>query len=1153
MGLKVVKRDGKIEEYNSNKIYKAIESAAEKSGEVVEINFYNLTEKITNKIIDLKQQQISIEQIQSIVEHCLMVSKYKSTAKAYIEYRHERDIVRESKGQLLKTIEAFIDQTDKSLLTENANKASTVVTTHRDLLTGLLSKHYTINHLLDKEVAKAHNSGFIHVHDADYYISPLTNCIDEEGWITVRKDGVVTTLRLIDLKNKYCMEEGVTELDNLQVLSRNGWSKIDAVSIRKLENREKLLVFKTRSGLSLKTTEKHRIPILRDGNEIVVFAEEIREGDHFLSSPVSSCEHNQTDVIDLSKMLDENSGKVFVSGLEKLQKFLQYKTNQTAQQLLRTFDIKDTKNFKSLSLKDFNKLRDKVSIPYDVVSEIVLYRKGAKAKIPLLLQNSRELARMFGYIFSDGCVSKSENAGCYQVTFSNTNAEYLEDFKKCLSVVFPDVNYSVQTPTLKSTTPCTHVVIANGVVWEFFNNFKKGAYDISIPNFIMDGDEGIKYSFLSAAIDGDGHWSNQVRYTTVCEKYAQQFLLMLEKLDYHPTYLVKNSKGSVYKAYKIVGTRNYDTHIITLNNVGDINRLCNMTTSYKAKRFGLIERKGVDHDYDVVRKITEEYKKDSYVFDLETSDSWFIVNGFVVHNCSLVNYRDMLENGFYIGDAFIEQPKSIGVAATILTQIIQSVASGQFGGQTSAHIDSGLASYVEKSHIKLKEQAEKWNLPDEWVEEQLEKEVYDAMQTFLYQVNSLTTTNGQTPFITISFGLDTSKYGRMITKAYLQNHIKGVGKDKVTPVFPKVIFFLEEGINLKPEDVNYDLKQLAIDCATKRIYPDFISVPLNKKITGAKETAVTSMSCRSFLSNYVENGKEKFDGRYNLGVVTLNLPMIAKESVVTDVPFECVLNKFMDVAYKAHMGRVDRLKGTKAKQNPTMFVNGALARLHPEETIDKLFYNGYASISIGFIGLAETCEILKGKLDKQECINILKLMRNKVEEYKEKSNIGFSLYGTPSESYCQRAVSKYEEYFNEKWNKDYFTNSFHLPVWVECSPFEKWEYESGFADVCSGGFIGYIEQPSLVNNKKAYETFIDYAYPKIPYFGINTPVDKCFKCGFEGEFNAGQEGYTCPDCGNHEEGTVSVIRRVSGYLSAPNSRPFNEGKQQECMNRVKHS
>lgn len=696
MGLKVVKRDGKIEEYNSNKIYKAVEIASEKSGEICEIDIYSLTEKITNKIVDLKQLQISIEQIQSIVEHCLMVSKYKSTAKAYIEYRHERDIVRESKGQLLKTIESFIDQTDKSLLTENANKASTVVTTHRDLLTGLLSKHYTINHLLDKEVAKAHNKGFIHVHDADYYISPLTNC-------------------------------------------------------------------------------------------------------------------------------------------------------------------------------------------------------------------------------------------------------------------------------------------------------------------------------------------------------------------------------------------------------------------------------------------------------------------------SLVNYRDMLENGFYIGDAFIEQPKSIGVAATILTQIIQSVASAQYGGQTSAHIDSGLASYVEKSHIKLKEQAEKWNLPDEWVEEQLEKEVYDAMQTFLYQVNSLTTTNGQTPFITISFGLDTSKYGRMITKAYLQNHIKGVGKDKVTPVFPKVIFFLEEGINLKPEDVNYDLKQLAIDCATKRIYPDFISVPFNKKITGAKETAVTSMSCRSFLSNYVENGKEKFDGRYNLGVVTLNLPMIAKESVVTDAPFECVLNKFMDIAYKAHMDRVDRLKGTKAKQNPTMFVNGALARLHPEETIDKLFYNGYASISIGFIGLAETCEILKGNLDKQECINILKLMRNKVEEYKEKSNIGFSLYGTPSESYCQRAVSKYEEYFNEKWNKDYFTNSFHLPVWVECSPFEKWEYESGFADVCSGGFIGYIEQPSLVNNKKAYETFIDYAYSKIPYFGINTPVDKCFKCGFEGEFNAGQEGYTCPDCGNHEEGTVSVIRRVSGYLSAPNSRPFNEGKQQECMNRVKHS
>lgn len=693
MVVTVIKRDGQTQNFDIKRIQIAIQKAFIATNEALD-DVETITNKVALKIQD--KQQISVEDIENIVENVLMVSKHKKQAKAYIEFRKERDIIRESKGQLLKTIESFIDQTDKELLTENANKPSTVITTHRDLLTGLLSKHYAVNHLLDKRVAKAHKEGFIQVHDLDYYISPLTNCC-------------------------------------------------------------------------------------------------------------------------------------------------------------------------------------------------------------------------------------------------------------------------------------------------------------------------------------------------------------------------------------------------------------------------------------------------------------------------LVNYRDMLENGFYIGDAFIERPKSIGVAATILTQIIQSVASAQMGGQTSAHIDSGLAPYVEKSHEKLKQQALKWNLPEEWIEEQLEKEVYDAMQTFLYQVNSLTTTNGQTPFITISFGLDVSKYGRMITKAYLQNHIKGIGKDNVTPVFPKVVFFLEDGVNFKPEDINYDLKKLAIDCATKRIYPDFISVPLNKKVTGATKTAVTSMGCRSFLSNYLENREEKFDGRLNLGVVSLNLPMIAKESIVTGSTFNNVLDEYMEIAYKAHMDRVDRLKGTKAKQNPTMFVNGAIARLNPDETIDKLFYNGYASISIGYIGLAEASEILYGGLDKQECLKILQNMKDKVLTFKERSNIGFSLYGTPSESYCQRAVARYEDYFGEQWERDYFTNSFHYPVWKECSPFDKWEYESGFADISSGGHIGYIEQPPLMNNKEAYETFVDYAYYKIPYFGINTPVDKCFKCGFSGEFKAEEQGYVCPDCGNHEEGTISVIRRVSGYLSAPNSRPFNKGKQQECMQRVKHS
>lgn len=522
-------------------------------------------------------------------------------------------------------------------------------------------------------------------------------------------------------------------------------------------------------------------------------------------------------------------------------------------------------------------------------------------------------------------------------------------------------------------------------------------------------------------------------------------------------------------------------------------------------------------------------------------------------NCCLVNYRDMLAHGFKVGDAQISTPNSIGVASTILTQIIQAVASAQYGGQTLAHIDSGLAPYVEKSYNKLLADAKQYNLPQAYVDAKIEKEVYDAMQAFLYQVNTLTTSNGQTPFISISLGLDTSRFGKMVTEQYLKVHNKGLGKESTTPVFPKVIFFLQDGVNLKQGDENYNLKQAAIDCSVNRIYPDYVSVPLNRKVTGSTKEPVSPMGCRSFLSKYnpsESSDDEKYDGRFNLGVVTLNLPMIAKERAGD---FFVALDEYMELAYKAHMYRVSRLKGTQARQNPVLFMEGAIARLGPDQTVDSLFYNGYASISIGFIGLHECSELL-GDVSKESAMKILEAMKAKIGEFKERSNIGFSLYGTPSEGYALRAARCYKERFGEEsLSRDYFTNSFHQPVWAETTPFAKWEYEEGFAYLSSGGNIGYIEQPSLKNNKQAYETFLDYAYEHIPYFGINMPVDHCHKCDYHGEFKASAEGYECPNCGNSEEGTISVIRRISGYLTAPNSRPVNKGKQQEIMERVKHA
>lgn len=553
------------------------------------------------------------------------------------------------------------------------------------------------------------------------------------------------------------------------------------------------------------------------------------------------------------------------------------------------------------------------------------------------------------------------------------------------------------------------------------------------------------------------------------------------------------------------------------------------------------------YSQDVIPKDLMQWHNDGYghIHDLDYYIS-------PLTNCCLVNYPDMLKHGFTIGCAKIEEPKSFSVACTVLTQIVQAVASSQYGGQSLAHIDVGLEPYVQKSWEKLLEKQKKYNLSDDFIEEELRKEVYDGCQTLLYQTNSMISTNGQAAFISLSLGLNTSKFGKLITEQYLKVHENGLGKDKITPVFPKVIFFLQDGINMNVNDSNYDLKQLAMRCASKRIYPDFVSVPLNHKVTGSSSTAVTPMGCRSFLGKWEDsNGNEQYNGRFNLGVVSINLPLIALESA-SDGEFFDKIDEHMNIAYRAQMNRVERLKGTKAKQNPILFMEGALARLGAEETIDKLFYNGYASISIGYVGLVECSEILTGSISKEFCMSVLNYMKVKCDEFKKESNIAFSLYGTPAESLCYKFARCIEAKYPSVLKRDFITNSFHQPVWVESSAFEKWDYEENFAYLSNGGNISYVETPNLANNIQALETLINYAYDKIPYFGINQKVDKCFECNFEGEFSVDKNGFHCPVCNNRNERTMSVIRRVSGYLSAPNSRPFNKGKQAEVIQRIQH-
>jgi ribonucleoside-triphosphate reductase len=536
---------------------------------------------------------------------------------------------------------------------------------------------------------------------------------------------------------------------------------------------------------------------------------------------------------------------------------------------------------------------------------------------------------------------------------------------------------------------------------------------------------------------------------------------------------------------------------------------------------------------------------------------------FPMFNCMLIDLEGMLTGGFKMGNAEIETPKSISTATAVTAQIIAQVASHIYGGTTINRIDEILSPYVTKSHEKHLATAKKWQIADAeaYAKAQTEKECHDAFQSLEYEVNTLHTANGQTPFVTFGFGLGSCWASRLIQRSILDNRIAGLGKNAKTAVFPKLVFAIKDGLNHKKTDPSYDIKQLALECASKRMYPDILNYDKVVEVTGSFKTP---MGCRSFLGHYKEEGKDIHDGRNNLGVVSLNLPRIAIEAKGDEQRFFELLDQRLSVAKHGLDSRISRLKGVKAKVAPILYMEGACGvRLNAEDDVSKIFENGRASISLGYIGLHETVNALYGNSDhvydnkqlQQKAIGIVTALKQATLRWEKESGYAFSLYSTPSENLCDRFCRLDAKKFGViegVTDKGYYTNSFHLDVEKKVNPFDKIDFEQPYPSVTSGGFICYGEYPNMQHNTEALEDVWDYSYSRVPYYGTNTPIDECYECDFTGEFNCTSKGFECPSCGNTESSKVSVTRRVCGYLGSPDARPFNYGKQEEVKRRVKH-
>ena len=533
-------------------------------------------------------------------------------------------------------------------------------------------------------------------------------------------------------------------------------------------------------------------------------------------------------------------------------------------------------------------------------------------------------------------------------------------------------------------------------------------------------------------------------------------------------------------------------------------------------------------------------------------------------NCCLIDFDEMFKHGFKIGNAWVSSPRSIQTATAQMSQIIANVASLQYGGCSANRIDQLLEPYAKLNYEKHMKDAEEWIVPEkreEFAREKTKKDIYDAMQALEYEINTLYSSQGQTPFTTINFGLGTSWIAREIQKAILKIRIKGLGKEHRTAIFPKLTFTIKRGLNLDPEDPNYDIKQLALECSTKRMYPDLLMYDKIKELTGSFKTP---MGCRSFLQGWTdpETGKEVNSGRMNLGVVTVNLPRIALEAHGDKQLFWEIFQEKMNICKIALDYRIKRTKEAKPENAPLLYMYGAFGkRLKKTDSVDEVFKNSRATVSLGYIGLYEVCTTFyesnweHNKEAHDFAIAITKAMHDLCAEWEKEEGYHFSLYSTPAESltdtFCQDDLKKFGR-VEDVTDKEYYTNSFHYDVRKHPTPFEKLSFEEAFPKYAAGGFIHYCEYPNLRQNPKALEAVWDWAYDHVGYLGTNTSIDQCFKCGFKGEFEATARGFKCPQCGNHDPATCDVVKRTCGYLGNPQQRPMVHGRHEEIIHRVKH-
>lgn len=890
----VVIKNNKEIPYDSNKIRRAIIQAANQI-KLPNFDFIDsLTNEITTKVVMKGKNAVSNSEIENIVMSVLY-DKAPDIARQYSDYKIDKERAKKNPTEIEKVL--YVNDDIKY---ENGNKNPNLVHIKNAYLAEIPSKEM-LKKLLPKDCWDAHERSIVYFNDSAYSARNLLNCTKGDAWIDVRKIDRKDTSKKMTIEEFFSLfeksdKECLVNLEDggYQILARDGWTKIKRLNRRRLDKDELLYQLNTRNGLPLNLTAKHRLPVLRNGREVLLEVKDIKVDDCLLSfddNKLFTYNDIKNSFIDWTQINDKDIN-IRITNLPILSNYLKYKYNITLNYYIKSIKkmpIKGT--IVAIPLDIFVEIIDKYPVPHEVLNKMLVSSTCSKHKYPFLIPYSPQLAKLYGYIYSDGCVYRNDKRSLYHMTFANTNEDILDDFLDCFEEVFGR-RLKKWYPSLKSTSTCVRIQCGDKIIGKLFREYAGGRMlgsgNLRIPDFIMYGNESIKYNYLSASIDSDGMISpQQISILSACKKYCEQLVLILQSLDYHPTMKLKDKAGSKYHFGNSnrTGTRNFDSYVVKISKNEEKDRLYKNLSTIKTIDTECYNTISVYNNPEKIISINT-YHEDCFVYDIETETHWYNINNHFSHNCCLWNLEDMFK-GCAINSTYIETPKSFRTACTVASQALTMATSSQFGGITINLLH--LAKFVDVSRKKIEAEVEEeihlmldnfYNneksnfdfekVKTEMVNKRLQKEIEDGMQTFLYQTNTLCSGTGQAAFLSVGCWLsEDPKYSNdliMVYKELIKQRLKGMRQEDGTyanPNFPKILYVLDK--DTMKGGKYYEITKLSAKCSAQRLVPDYLGLKKHLKLKGV---LTFPMGCRSLLNSYQDdNGNYITWGRANMGMM----------------------------------------------------------------------------------------------------------------------------------------------------------------------------------------------------------------------------------------------------------------------------------------------